>query len=145
MRLTQFTDFGIRALVLLADREGEVLSASHIAESLGVSVHHMAKVLQALGAAGLVRSLRGKQGGVVLALAPEAIRIGAVVRVLEEGQSLVECCRPDGGGCVLTPDCRLRGMLLGAERAFLAELDRFTLADCRIPDLARLLVPGRAA
>lgn len=145
MRLTQFTDFGIRALILLAERNGEVLSASHIAASLGVSVHHMAKVLQALGAAGLVRSQRGKQGGVALAVAPEAIRIGAVVRVLEEDQALVECCRVDGGACVLTPGCRLRGMLLGAEQAFLAELDRFSLADCRIPDLAGLLLPGRAA
>jgi Rrf2 family nitric oxide-sensitive transcriptional repressor len=145
MRLTQFTDFGIRALIILAEHEGEVVSASHIAESLGVSVHHMAKVLQALGAAGLVRSQRGKQGGVALAQAPEAIRIGAVVQALEEGQALVECCRADGGGCVLTPGCRLRGMLLGARKAFLAELDRFTLADCRIPDLAGLLVPVRAA
>lgn len=145
MRLTQFTDFGIRALILLADRDGDVLSAAAIAESLGVSVHHMAKVLQALGAAGLVRSHRGKQGGVMLALSPAAIRIGTVVRALEEGQPLVECRRADGGACVLTPACRLRAMLLGAEQAFLAELDRFSLADCGIPDLARLLVPGRAA
>lgn len=145
MRLTQFTDFGIRALIVLAEREGEVVSASQIAESLGVSVHHMAKVLQALGAAGLVRSQRGKQGGVTLARAPAAIRIGEVVRALEEGQALVECYRSDGGACVLTPGCRLRGMLLAAQNAFLTELDRFTLEDCRIPDLPELLFPVRAA
>ena len=145
MRLTQFTDFGIRALILLADRDGDVLSAAAIAESLGVSVHHMAKVLQALGTNGLVRSHRGKQGGVTLALSPAAIRIGTVVRALEEDQPLVECCRADGGACVLTPACRLRTMLLGAEQAFLTELDRFSLADCRIPGLARLLAPNRAA
>jgi Rrf2 family nitric oxide-sensitive transcriptional repressor len=143
MRLTQFTDFGIRALILLADRDGGVLSTTAIAESLGVSVNHMAKVLKALGAAGLVRSHRGKQGGVALALTPSAIRLGTVVRVLEEDQPLVECCRVDGGACVLTPACRFRAMLRGAEQAFLAELDRFTLADCRIPGLAMLLAPGR--
>lgn len=145
MRLTQFTDFGIRALILLADGEGGVLSAATIAESLGVSVHHMAKVLQALGAAGLVRSHRGKQGGVALALAPSAIRIGSVVRTLEEGQPLVECCRADGGACVLTPACRFRAMLFAAEQAFFAELDKFSLAECRVPGLAVLLAPGRAA
>ena len=145
MRLTQLTDFGIRALILLADRDGDVLSAAAIAKSLGVSVHHMAKVLQALGEAGLVRSHRGKQGGVALALPPTAIRIGTVVRVLEQEQSLVECCRADGGNCVLTPACRFRGILRGAEHAFLAELDRFSLADCRIPGLAALLAPDHAA
>jgi Rrf2 family nitric oxide-sensitive transcriptional repressor len=145
MRLTQFTDLGIRALILLADRDGGVLSAAAIAEALGVSVHHMAKVPQGLGGAGLVRSHRGKLGGVALALAPAAIRIGAVVRALEVDQPLVECCRADGGACVLTPACRLRAMLLGAEQAFLAELDRFSLADCRIPGVARLLDRHRAA
>ncbi len=145
MRLTQFTDFGIRSLILLADRDGGVMSAGAIAESLDVSVHHLAKVLQALGAAGLVRSHRGKQGGVALALSPAAIRIGAVVRVLEEDQALVECFRADGGACALTPACRFRAILRGAEQAFLAELDKFTLADCHIPGLARLLASGRAA
>lgn len=145
MRLTQFTDFGIRALILLADRDGDVVSAATIAEALGVSVHHMAKVLQALATAGVVRSHRGKQGGVTLALSPAAIRIGTVVRALEEDQPLVECRRADGGACVLTPACRLRGILLGAEHAFLAELDKFSLADCSIPDLVKLLVPSRAA
>ncbi|HVB99277.1 MAG TPA: Rrf2 family transcriptional regulator [Candidatus Dormibacteraeota bacterium] len=142
MRLTQFTDFGMRALVILADREGEVMSTAAIAESLDVSVHHMAKVLQALGAAGFVRSLRGKQGGVTLARPAAAIRVGAVVRALEADQPLVECCRSDGGACVLTPACRLRSIFIAAEQAFLAHLDRVTLADCRIPDLARWLMPA---
>lgn len=139
MRLTQFTDFGLRALILLADRKGEVQSAAAIAEALDVSVHHMAKVLQALGAAGFVRSQRGKQGGVALARPAASIRIGAVVRALEADQPLVECCRLDGGACVLTPACRLRSMLVAAEQAFLAYLDGFTLVDCRIPDLPRLI------
>lgn len=145
MRLTQFTDFGLRALILLADRDGEVLSAAAIAEALDVSVHHMAKVLQALGAAGFVRSQRGKQGGGVLARPATSIRIGAVVRALEADQPLVECCRSDGGACVLTPACRLRSMLVAAEQAFLAYLDGFTLVDCRIPDLARLIGSAHAA
>lgn len=46
MRLTNFTDFGLRALILLASREGETLSASDIADHFQVSRHHMAKVLQ---------------------------------------------------------------------------------------------------
>ena len=46
MKLTNFTDFGLRALILLADRKGEVLSAAEIADHFKVSRHHMAKVLQ---------------------------------------------------------------------------------------------------
>ncbi len=57
------------------------------------------------------------------------IRLGAVVRLLEQGQALVECFAPGGGDCTITGCCRLKGRLRSAETAFLAELDRSTLAD----------------
>ena len=66
MKLTNFTDFGLRALILLAEREGEILSGAAIADHFHVSRHHMAKVLQELAAAGYVEGIRGAQGGVRL-------------------------------------------------------------------------------
>ena len=130
MRLTNFTDYGLRALILLADRNPEVLSATTIADHFDVSRHHMAKVLQELAAAGYVEGIRGAQGGVRLTRDPRDIRIGDVVRSLDKEQALVECFRPDGGNCALLPRCRLKGMLARAQQGFLRELDRFTLSDC---------------
>jgi len=130
MRMTTFTDFGLRALILLADRREEVLSAAVIADHFQVSRHHMAKVLQELAAAGYVESLRGAQGGVRLARDPRDIRIGDVVRALDKDQPLVECFQEGGGDCVLLPRCRLKGMLFRAKQGFLRELDRYTLSDC---------------
>lgn len=130
MRLTNFTDFGLRALILLADRAPEVLSAAAIADYFGVSRHHMAKVLQELAAAGFVEGIRGAQGGVRLARDPRDIRIGDVVRCLDKDQALVECFRAEGSDCALLPRCRLKGMLARAKHGFLRELDRFTLSDC---------------
>jgi Rrf2 family nitric oxide-sensitive transcriptional repressor len=129
MRLTTFTDFGLRALVLLADRKPEIMSAAAIADHFGVSRHHMAKVLQELTAAGYLEGIRGAQGGVRLARDPRDIRIGDIIRRLDD-QPLVECFSPQGSNCVLLPRCRLKGMLARAEQGFLRELDRFTLADC---------------
>ena len=63
----------------------------------------------------------GREGG--------EIRLGAVVRLLEEGQSLVECLTEDGGACTLDGRCRLKSRLRSAEAAFLADLDRSTLAE----------------
>ena len=130
MRLTNFTDYGLRALILLADRNPEVLSSTVIADHFDVSRHHMAKVLQELAAAGYVEGIRGAQGGVRLTRDPRDIRIGDVVRSLDKEQALVECFRPDGGNCALLPRCRLKGMLARAQQGFLRELDRFTLSDC---------------
>ncbi len=129
MRLTNFTDFGLRALILLADRNPEILSAATIADHFKVSRHHMAKVLQELAAAGYVEGIRGAQGGVRLARDPRDIRIGDVIRTLDD-QPLVECFSAEGSDCALLPRCRLKGMLARAQQGFLRELDRFTLSDC---------------
>ncbi|WP_457795963.1 Rrf2 family transcriptional regulator [Methylocystis sp. S23] len=129
MRLTNFTDFGLRALILLADREGETLSAAEIADHFRLSRHHMAKVLQELTAAGYLVGIRGAQGGVRLARDPRDIRIGDIVRTLDN-QALVECFGAEGSDCALLPRCRLKGMLGRAQQGFLRELDRYTLSDC---------------
>lgn len=129
MRLTNFADFGLRALILLADRNPEILSAATIADHFKVSRHHMAKVLQELAAAGFVEGIRGAQGGVRLARDPRDIRIGDVIRALDD-QPLVECFSAGGSDCALLPRCRLKGMLARAQQGFLRELDRFTLSDC---------------
>ena len=59
--------------------------------------------------------------------------IGDVVRRLEAQQALVECFREDGGDCILTPRCRLKNRLYAARKAFLAELDKTSLAECAYP------------
>jgi Rrf2 family nitric oxide-sensitive transcriptional repressor len=67
---------------------------------------------------------------VTLAAPAGDIRLGPLIRTLEEDHALVECFRADGGRCVLTPGCRLRGMLAEAKESFYASLDPRTLADC---------------
>jgi Rrf2 family nitric oxide-sensitive transcriptional repressor len=86
------------------------------------------KVTHQLGLAGWIETVRGNRGGMRLALAPEAIGLGAVVRSVEPDFRLVECL--DGGGhCVLQGGCRLAGIFDDALQDFLARLDRHTLAD----------------
>jgi Rrf2 family nitric oxide-sensitive transcriptional repressor len=134
MRLTSFTDYGLRVLMRLADDPGRSFTTEALARELALSRHHLHKVVQALGRAGWVATQRGAGGGFRLAVPPEALTVGAVVRRLEAPQPLVECFRDDGGACRLTPRCALRHRLARAREAFLAELDRATLADCLDPE-----------
>ena len=130
MRLTGFTDFGLRILMRLAGQPDAVLNTEVMAREFAISRHHLQKVVQDLAASGFVRTRRGAGGGLTLARPAADIRLGAVVRALERDQALVECFRADGGACRMTPVCRLRGALAGASEAFLAALDRVTLAEC---------------
>jgi Rrf2 family nitric oxide-sensitive transcriptional repressor len=130
LRLLASTDFALRLLMRLAADPGRHRSTEVLAQEIGVPRNHLHKIVQDLAAAGMVRTLRGAQGGVMLAQAPSEIGLGSVVRHLEREQALVECFRADGGACCLTPDCRLRGTLWRAREAFLDVLDHTSLADC---------------
>ena len=129
MRLTSFTDYGLRMLMRLAATHGQALSTADLAEEFGLSRHHLTKIMQRLARGGIVETRRGGGGGAVLARDPAGIRLGEVVRLLEQDQPLVACFGADPGGCSIVGRCRLKARLRSAERAFLADLDRSTLAD----------------
>lgn len=124
MQLTQHTDFALRLLIVLARKGGGPVSVPGFAAEQGLSSHHVAKVAQALVHEGFARSLRGRGGGIVLARSAGEIGIGQVVRAMERGMKLADCAR-----CVLRFDCALSSLLAEALEAFLAVLDRATLAD----------------
>jgi Rrf2 family nitric oxide-sensitive transcriptional repressor len=133
MRLTRFTDYALRSLIFLGLRGEAGARIREIAAHYEISEHHLTKVVQELARAGFVQTLRGRGGGLRLARAPEAIGVGAVVRALEEDLTLVECFAA-GSNCAIRRSCGLKGILGEALAAFLAVLDRYTLADLLGPE-----------
>jgi len=129
MRLTSFTDFGLRMLMRMASTPERAYSTAELADEFGLSRHHLAKIMQHLALAGIVKTRRGGGGGAVLARPAREIRLGQLVQTLEDGQPLVECFGPGGGACTIDGRCGLKARLRRAELAFIADLDRSTLAD----------------
>ena len=132
MRLTAFTDYGLRALMRLAGEPDRLFTTVEIAEEFAISRNHLTKVVRELADAGFIATHRGSGGGFRLARPAHAISVGEVVRCLEARHAIVECFRVDGGNCVLTPRCRLKARLKHAAEAFLKDLDRTSLADCAV-------------
>ncbi|MEI4234860.1 Rrf2 family transcriptional regulator [Roseovarius sp. D22-M7] len=129
MRLTSFTDYGLRMLMRMAGAPDRAFSTAELAEEFGLSRNHLAKIMQKLAHGGFVATRRGGGGGAMLARPAEQIRLGALVGALEEGYPLVECFGADGGNCSIDGKCRLKARLRVAESRFLQDLDRSTLAD----------------
>ena len=144
MRLSLYTDFSLRLLVYLAGvRDGKPVSAGLIAEKYRVSAHHMHKVAQGLRKLGYVESVCGRNGGLRLAVPANSLRIGDVVEAMEGRGHMADCAR---GPCMLHGACILKGALDRAERNFLDELRKYTLADVvRGPTVIRLEHLMRAA
>lgn len=128
MRLTSFSDYALRLLMYAAARKDRLITIEETAEVYGISRTHLMKIANMLTRAGYLRAVRGRSGGLALAKHPEKIRLGDVVRTTEPDFSLVECFTPSDQ-CIITPRCRMRGVLKEALSAFLETLDRYTLAD----------------
>jgi Rrf2 family nitric oxide-sensitive transcriptional repressor len=124
MQLTRHTDYALRILIYLALDPGRRVQASEIADAFAVSQNHIMKVIKNLARHGIIVTQRGKGGGITLATAPENIRVGTVVRLLEGKTEIVNCTAPR---CPVLPACRLRTALAAAFEAFLGELDTYTL------------------
>ncbi len=131
MRLTQWTDYTLRVLMYCAaaqDRPAAV-TITEVADAYDISRSHLTKIVQQLGATGLLETSRGRGGGMRLRRAPSDINLGAVVRATETDFHLVECFDLATNHCRLTPHCGLRGILAQAMHAFMQVIDQYTLAD----------------
>jgi Rrf2 family nitric oxide-sensitive transcriptional repressor len=129
MRLTAFTDYSLRTLIYLATvREGRA-TIGEVARAFRISENHLVKVAHRLGQIGVLVNTRGRGGGLRLAVAPDAIRVGRVARATEFHDVPAECFEPGTSACVIAPTCALRGALAEAVDAFYEALDRYTVAD----------------
>jgi len=129
LHLTLHADYSLRVLLYLAAHPEAPASTAAMSDAYGISKHHLVRVVQSLGRHGYVVLRPGRSGGVSLARPPSAIKLGEVIRRMEPDLSLVECFDPIQNTCPISPVCGLRSVLMDATSAFLAVLDKLTLAD----------------
>jgi Rrf2 family transcriptional regulator, nitric oxide-sensitive transcriptional repressor len=124
MQLTRHTDYALRVLLYVGQKNGQISSIREISEAYGISHNHLMKVVHELGKAGYLSSVRGRYGGVKLARPAQEINIGEVVRSMESDFELAACssCKIGGG-------CGLQSVLAEALTAFLAVFCRYSLQD----------------
>ena len=141
MRLTKFTDYGLRVLMYVARAPDGRATIPQIASAFGISQHHLVKVAHALGRHGFLHNTRGRRGGLRLARRAGEINLAAVVRALEAGDLRAECFDRETNRCILSGGCRLQQALGEARHSFYGALGRYTLDDLDIaPRKLRLLL-----
>lgn len=145
MRLTTFTDYTLRVLIYLAAQPDRRATIGDVARSFAISEHHVAKVVHFLGAAGLLDNVRGRGGGMHLAVPAVDINIGEVVKLAEGADIPAECFEPTGHDCVIGGGCRLKGIFAEAVHAFYDALGKYSLEDLvktRETIVRMLIIPG---
>lgn len=127
MKLTRFSDIGLRVLMYLArETRSPSVTVAEVAMQFEVPHNHLVKVVGALAKMGWIDAVRGRNGGIRLANSADTLRIGTVLRVLEGDTEMVDCV---GIGCRLSGDCLLRNALQVGVEAFYTAMNQYTLAD----------------
>lgn len=141
MRLTRQTNYAIRMLMYCAASGEELDRVPDIARAYSVSELFLFKILQPLVAAGIVETVRGRNGGIRLARPASDITLLDVVIATEESFSMAECFDSDMPDCPLVESCSLNAALREALNAFFGVLENYTIEGIvkAKPNIAELL------
>ncbi|MDO9418309.1 iron-responsive transcriptional regulator RirA [Pararhizobium sp.] len=129
MRLTKQTNYAIRMLMYCAANGEKLSRIPEIARAYGVSELFLFKILQPLTKAGLIETVRGRNGGVRLPRPASQINLFDIVKVTEENFAMAECFENDAAECPLVDSCGLNSALRKALNAFFAVLQEYTIDD----------------
>lgn len=131
MRLTEQTRYALRVLACCADAYPDIVSVKTVAAKTGLTEFTVFKLLKTATSAGFIKSVRGRNGGIRLAVEPERLSIGAVVRAYE---LRFQECRParellPAQAGPQSVDRTLNAMIGKGFAAFFDATDNMTIAD----------------
>jgi len=133
VKITALEEYGLRCMLQLTRAEGDgPVTVAQVAEREGMSTEYAGKLLNMLGQAGLVRSVRGRKGGFVLARPADEITLAQIVRPFTADLFDSEYCeRHTGAGdtCVHSSACTLRPVWTTLSEMISQTLESLTLMD----------------
>jgi len=135
MELSKRTDLAFKALIYLAVTD-ERVTILDIAKAYDEPKSHFMKVVNHLVHAGLINSVRGKNGGISLAHPPSKIPLNLVVETVESNLVPIDCTKQN---CVIDSHCKLPKILSRAQQAYLNELSKFSIEDIITSTTAEIL------
>ncbi len=121
------TDYAVKALICIARQDEGRVSASELARDLKIPYPFLRKILQILNAKRIVKSVKGKGGGFILARPPERIFLMDLIKALQGPVKLAECVL-NPSACAGVRTCPLRKKILKLQKSFVAEVKSITLA-----------------
>lgn len=129
MRISTKGRYALRLMLELAgEPEGTPLSIKEIARRQSISDKYLEQIVSVLNTAGLVRSVRGPQGGYILRKTPQEITVGMILRLTEGSLAPVGCVEEDTP-CEREAACVTVGLWRRLNQAINEVVDHTTLQD----------------
>lgn len=130
MKISTKGRYALRLMLDLAlNYTGEYISIKSIASRQEISEKYLEQIITQLNRAGFVKSVRGAQGGYMLAKDPSEYTVGMILRLMEGSLSPVSCLNDDENCCDRAASCVTQEIWLQMMEAVNNVVDNITLAD----------------
>lgn len=128
MQITRQADYAVRAMVFLAQNQGEKPSPTRvIAKEKGIPTSFLAKIISQLSVAGLLQTSRGANGGVKLAKSADEISLLEVIEAID-GPIILNDCVAESATCTYDESCPLKPVWCDAQKMLVDHLSKATFA-----------------
>jgi len=128
MEITRETDYAIRCILRMSRNPDAILMVEQISEEMAIPRSFLAKILQKLSKADIVKSFRGVRGGFRLSRGPESISILDVVEAIE-GRVAMNECAVDASSCSLASTCCVHPVWVSLRRKVETHLGEANFGD----------------
>ena len=129
MYLSKFTDYSFRILMYLGNNPDKLSTVDELSSILGLSTHHVKKIVYKLSINNYILSLKGRNGGIKLGMDPKDINLGKLLEITEDNLDILECFSIENNTCSLNNCCKLKPIINDALESFKLELSKYTLDD----------------
>jgi len=133
--LNRDTDYAVKALIYITQRDPERISVSELVKALDIPRPFLRKILQILNTEGILHSFKGKGGGFVLDMRPEEILLTRLIEIFQKPVKLTECIFREKI-CSDIETCPLKKRIDTIEQHVVSELESITIESLLREDLA---------
>lgn len=130
MKISTKGRYALRLLLDIARQgEGAVVSLKEVSGRQDISVKYLEQIVLKLNRAGLLKSIRGVQGGYMLTRTPAEYVVGDVLRAVEGSLAPTTCLQDEVNCCQRCGDCDTLWFWQGMDQVIADYVDRHTLQD----------------
>ncbi|MBE5860059.1 MAG: Rrf2 family transcriptional regulator [Butyrivibrio sp.] len=130
MKISTKGRYALRVMIDLAlHDDGNYIALKDISARQNLKIKYLEQIVTNLGKAGLIKSMRGNNGGHRLKKKPEEYRVGDILRAVEGDLAPVECLEGDDIICPALDRCPTISFWKGLDKAINDYVDSFTLKD----------------
>lgn len=128
MKLTRAADIAINVLIVLTSKKKR-MNAKELARELCVPFNHLQKIIQRLNRGGIIRTVRGKGGGILLIKQPDQISMYDVIRHIEGPISLSDCTSDDRYCYHHKKKCNVQNVIEKAQKQMIDTFKNTTITE----------------